>query len=158
MFPVSQDQCLMYADCSTMQGQCFAQCVNDPNATCQQIAQAVQGQSGPVYDCAQSCQGMTTTTSTGTTMSTGTGMMQTCGTCVQNSCQQELGACFQTNPQECNAWVQCAQMCMDQACTDACTAAHPVNANMMGMMVSRTQAVQDCSCMKCPMQCAATCN
>jgi hypothetical protein len=136
---IPQAQCQMYLDCNQPLGQCIADCVNDPNTTCNNA-----------MDCYQQCQGMGTTGSGMTTTSTGTGMMQTCGQCVQsgmNGCQMQLQQCFQTNAQDCQAWTQCAQACMTPNCLDTCTMQHPSGA-----------PVQQCACTTCGTQCDAVCN
>lgn len=137
-------QCQMYVDCNQPQGACLADCVNDPSIDCTELFQGLQGQ-GPFAACAAGCQN---TMSSGATMTTGTGMMQTCQQCGQNQCQQEAIQCFQQAGQaECQAWIQCANACMDGACLDGCTMMHPGGA-----------VLEACVCSKCSGSCGAVCN
>lgn len=139
-------QCQQNIDCNQPQGACLADCINDPNIDCMEIFQAFQNQSGPFYDCAQTCQG---TMSTGTgTMTTGSGTQMQCQNCGQQMCQQAGFQCFQMAGQaECQAWISCANACMDAACLDDCTAMHPGGA-----------PIEDCICTSCSNQCGAVCN
>lgn len=139
-------QCQMYVNCNQPQGACLADCVNDPNIDCTEIFQAFQNPpSGPFVACAAGCQN---TMSSGASMTTGTGMMQTCQQCGQNQCQMEAFQCFQQAGQnECQAWIQCANACMDDTCLDGCTMMYPGGA-----------VIEACVCSKCSGSCGAVCN
>lgn len=52
---------------------------------------------------------------------TGTG--DPCSDCVNTACKVQLAACLADT--ECNAQMECLSKCWDEACADACAAAHP---------------------------------
>ena len=133
-----QNLCSQYVDCAQPAGQCAADCINDPAIMCSDIFDAVQSQSGPLFDCVAGCQGGG---------GAGGGSAQACQTCGQNGCQNAFFQCAQQSSfQDCQAWLQCAQGCQDQACLDACTQMHPA-----------AQVISDCLCTTCAADCSLVC-
>jgi hypothetical protein len=143
----------MYVDCSQPLGQCAAICVNDPQYACQDFIDALTMMSGPFFDCVAACQGMSSSASTGSGMmtsavSSGSGMMGNCQQCGQQQCQNAFFQCVQSaGLMACQGWAQCAGMCNDAACVDACTAMYP-----------GASGLETCACTSCANQCANVCN
>lgn len=52
-----------------------------------------------------------------------TGSGDPCSDCVNSACKAQLSACLAET--ECNAQMECLSKCWDDACADACAAAHP---------------------------------
>ena len=101
------------AGCGDMVAVCAANCVNsaammgDP---CSDIlALANQNFDTPVGQCLVACQNASP-----------------CTNCVAQSCSNELGTCLmEPMGAPCQAFLQCAAMCNDQACIDTCAANNP---------------------------------
>ncbi|MBK8254228.1 MAG: hypothetical protein IPK82_16365 [Polyangiaceae bacterium] len=139
-------QCGQFVDCGTMQGVCFANCVNDPSVDCGAIFAALQGNPGPLTTCIQGCQGGGT--GGAGTGGAGGGPGSQCQQCGQNQCAQAAFQCFQTSGQaECQGWLSCVDNCLDAACVDGCT-----------MMFPGGAVIEDCACTNCAMECGAICN
>jgi hypothetical protein len=125
---------------------CASACINDPGVTCADIQALTNGNfNTPLGACLQGCQGG----GPGATSSSSGGGMA-CQNCTFQNCMGEAGMCAGNN--DCIAWAQCVNACADQACVQACSAAHPASA-------MQQQAVTACTCQPnaCQMQCGALC-
>lgn len=145
------DQCLTLLDCTNPQGECAANCVNQPGVDCAALLGAVQGTPGPLTDCVTGCQGAGGGGMGGGGVGgggVGGGAPQACQDCGTQNCAMAFFACAQQSSQQaCQDWITCAQGCNDAACVDACTAATPSGAGL-----------EQCLCTTCNADCAPLCN
>lgn len=126
-------------DCNDPNFDCPASCLVD--ASCAELAAAAQGNFSPaIAACVQACQGG----AGGAGGGGGGGSPMACGQCLFGA--DCLNGCF--GDMACQAFAQCAQMCTNPACFDACEAANP------GAAMAYTQ-IYGCACTNCDPECGA---
>jgi hypothetical protein len=57
---------------------------------------------------------------------------ESCTTCIQTHCKPQYDAC--ATDENCNALMQCASNCSDQACYDACYAQYPIASDALKIL------------------------
>lgn len=130
---------LLNPDCSMMQGQCLADCIND--ADCTQIQSLLTGNMDPVLSaCLSGCQG-------GQGGGGGGGNIFACGQCANGAgCIDGCGA----DP-ACADWGMCALQCSTPQCFADCNAMFPA-------AEAGYRAVYTCACNSCESDCSGVMN